>query len=72
MLDIALAAVDCIVVCLYLPSTSRFALFSPFTDQQELDEFSCSDALRQAADECLSGTFSRYWTHASLNIALFK
>lgn len=51
-----LSSGGCIVVCLYLPSTSRFALFSPFIDQQELDEFSCSDAPRHAADECLSGT----------------
>lgn len=42
----------CIVVYLHLPSSSQSALFSPFIDQQELDEFSYSDAPRQAADEC--------------------
>lgn len=46
----------CIVVCLSLPCTSQSALFSPFIDQQELDEFSYSDAPRQQADECPSGT----------------
>lgn len=52
----------CILVCLFLPSTSQSALCRPFIDHQELDEFRYSDAPRQAADECPSGTrtFSRY------------
>jgi len=52
----------CIVVSFYIPSTSQSALFSLLIDQQELDEFLYSNALRQAADECPSGphTFSHY------------
>lgn len=50
------------VVFLYLPGAAQSALFSLFIDQKELDEFSYSDAPRQAADECPSSThtFSRY------------